>query len=97
MPRPLSLLIVLTVLVSLPLNASRKAQPASLRVACVGNSVTYGYGLRHRDRDAYPVRLQQMLDERYGSGRFQVGNFGRSGATLLYKGHRPYVRQPEFR
>ena len=97
MPRPLSLLIVLTMLVSLPLNASRKAQPAPLRVACVGNSVTYGYGLRHRDRDAYPVRLQQMLDERYGSGRFQVGNFGRSGATLLYKGHRPYVQQPEFR
>ena len=68
-----------------------------VRVACVGNSVTYGYGLRDRDHDAYPVRLQQMLDSKYGAGQFEVGNFGRSGATLLYKGHRPYVQQPEFR
>ena len=68
-----------------------------VRVACVGNSVTYGYGLRDRDHDAYPVRLQEMLDSKYGAGQFEVGNFGRSGATLLYKGHRPYIRQPEFR
>ena len=67
------------------------------RVACVGNSVTYGYGLRNRDRDAYPVRLQEMLDATYGAGRFEVGNFGRSGATLLNRGHRPYMQQPEFR
>ena len=88
----------LAVLLGLPLNAARQKAPTSpLRVACVGNSVTYGYGLRNRDRDAYPVRLQEMLDEYYGSGRFEVGNFGRSGATLLYKGHRPYVQQPEFR
>ena len=29
-----------------------------IKVACVGNSVTYGYGLQNRDRDASPVRLQ---------------------------------------
>ena len=62
------------------------------RVACVGNSVTYGYGLPNRDTESYPVRLQQMLGEGY-----EVGNFGHSGATLLYKGHRPYVNLPEFR
>ena len=79
-----------------PLANHNKKSPAPLRVACVGNSVTYGYGLRNRERDAYPVRLQEMLDDKYGSGRFEVGNFGRSGATLLYKGHRPYIQQPEF-
>lgn len=67
-----------------------------LRVACVGNSVTYGYGLRHRGRDAYPVRLQQMLDSAYGSNHYEVANFGHSGATLLYRGHRPYIKTPEF-
>ncbi|MCR4995340.1 MAG: sialate O-acetylesterase [Bacteroidales bacterium] len=70
------------------------AQP--VRVACVGNSVTYGYGLRDRDHEAYPVRLQAMLDNTYGSGQYDVRNFGHSGATLLYKGHRPYVGLPEF-
>ena len=67
-----------------------------LRIACVGNSVTYGYGLANRERDAYPVRLQQMLDSTYGARRFEVANFGHSGATLLYKGHRPYINLPEF-
>ena len=74
-----------------------QAKNTIIKVACVGNSVTYGYGLKDRDHDAYPVRLQEMLDSKYGSGRFEVGNFGRSGATLLYKGHRPYILQPEFR
>ena len=73
-----------------------QAKNTIIKVACVGNSVTYGYGLKDRDHDAYPVRLQEMLDSKYGSGRFEVGNFGRSGATLLYKGHRPYILQPEF-
>ncbi len=75
----------------------QKAPERPLRVACVGNSVTYGYGLAHRERDAYPVRLQAMLDATYGTGRYEVGNFGHSGSTLLSKGHRPYVNLPEFR
>ncbi|MBQ5937752.1 MAG: sialate O-acetylesterase [Bacteroidaceae bacterium] len=62
-----------------------------IKVACVGNSVTYGYGLANRETESYPVRLQQMLGEGY-----EVGNFGHSGATLLYKGHRPYIGLPEF-
>jgi len=63
----------------------------AVKVACVGNSVTYGYGLQDREHDSYPVRLQQMLGEGY-----EVQNFGHSGATLLYKGHRPYIGLPEF-
>lgn len=89
---------LLLFLLCLPLVARPKAKPVRpLRVACVGNSVTYGYGLRDRDHDAYPVRLQGFLDQTYGAGRFEVGNFGHSGATLLYKGHRPYTSLPEFR
>lgn len=63
-----------------------------IKVACVGNSVTYGYALENRERDAYPVRLQQMLGDQY-----EVGNFGKSGATLLRKGHRPYNEQEEYK
>ncbi len=65
---------------------------AKVRVACVGNSVTYGYLLKDREHDAYPAQLQVMLGEAY-----DVRNFGHSGATLLSKGHNPYVRLPEFR
>ena len=77
----------------LPAAAKRKkgaAQP--VRVACVGNSITYGTGIADREHFSYPVQLQHML----GNG-YVVGNFGKPGATLLYKGHRPYVEQPEFK
>jgi len=67
------------------------AAKKSIKVACVGNSVTYGYGLPNRDTESYPVQLQQMLGKGY-----EVQNFGHSGATLLYKGHRPYINLPEF-
>ena len=80
-----------------PAARKQKTQTAPLRVACVGNSVTYGYGLRDREHTAYPVRLQEMLDKTYGEGRYEVRNFGHSGSTLLYKGHRPYIQMPEFR
>lgn len=77
----------------LPAAAKRKKVAAEpVRVACVGNSITYGTGIADREHFSYPVQLQQML----GNG-YVVGNFGKPGATLLYKGHRPYVEQPEFK
>lgn len=63
----------------------------TVKVACVGNSITYGIGVKDRLHDAYPAQLQSLLGEGY-----LVGNFGRPGATLLAKGHRPYVSQPEY-
>ena len=77
----------------LPVAAKRKKVAAEpMRVACVGNSITYGTGIADREHFSYPVQLQQML----GNG-YVVGNFGKPGATLLYKGHRPYVEQTEFK
>lgn len=63
-----------------------------VKVACVGNSVTYGAGIPDREKDCYPAQLARMLGDNY-----EVGNFGKSGATLLNKGHRPYMEQPEFK
>ena len=62
-----------------------------VKVACVGNSVTYGMGVENREHNCYPARLAQLLGEGY-----DVRNFGKSGATLLSRGHRPYVEQQEF-
>ena len=63
-----------------------------IKVACVGNSITYGTGVAEREKNAYPVKLQQMLGDAY-----EVGNFGKPGATLLNKGHRPYTQQQEYK
>ena len=32
-----------------------------IKVACVGNSITYGSGVADREVNAYPVKLQGML------------------------------------
>jgi len=48
--------------------------------------------IENREQDSYPAQLQRLLGDRY-----EVGNFGKSGATLLRHGHRPYFEQEEFR
>lgn len=63
-----------------------------VKVACVGNSVTYGYTLPDRPKQAYPVRLGEML----GPG-YDVRNFGHSGSTLIVRGYNPYTKLKEFR
>ena len=88
LPGLLALLIV-----AAPADARRKPKvDPKIKVSCVGNSITYGMRLDDRERESYPVRLQEMLGDRY-----EVGNFGKSGATLLRHGHRPYFEQEEFR
>ena len=80
-------------LVFVPADARRKPKvEPKIKVSCVGNSITYGMRLDDREHESYPVRLQEMLGDRY-----EVGNFGKSGATLLRHGHRPYFEQEEFR
>ncbi|MDE5678188.1 GDSL-type esterase/lipase family protein [Phocaeicola sp.] len=63
-----------------------------VKVACVGNSITYGIGVADPDKESYPAQLQHMLGEEY-----VVQRFGKPGATLLNKGHRPFMKQQEFR
>lgn len=63
-----------------------------VKVACIGNSVTYGYGHTNPNETSYPVQLSKLLGNDY-----KVENFGKSGATLLNKGHRPYKEQPEYK
>lgn len=63
-----------------------------IKVACIGNSVTYGYCHENPAVTSYPSQLAAMLGDDY-----EVGNFGKSGATLLRKGHRPYNEQEEYK
>lgn len=81
--------LIITLLLALPLMAIAQEK---IKVACVGNSVTYGYGHKNPGETSYPTQLQQML-----GGEYEVRNFGHSGATLLNKGHRPYTTLPEYK
>lgn len=65
---------------------------AQTKIACLGNSITYGATIQNRAQNCYPALLQAMLGDTY-----QVNNYGRSGATLLRKGDLPYLNTNEFR
>ena len=63
-----------------------------VKVACVGNSVTYGAGIKDRTTKSYPAQLQKLLGDTY-----KVENFGFSGATMLKNGHKPYWEKSVFK
>ena len=73
-----ALVLSMLLMGSLSVEAARKKTVQKIKVACVGNSITYGTGIEDREHFSYPVQLQKMLGDKY-----LVGNFGKPGATLL--------------
>ena len=70
--------------------AAGKAPDVPTRVACVGDSITYGAGIRDRAK-TYPARLDRMMGQ-----ACEVRNFGVSARTLLKKGDHPYWKEKAF-
>ena len=83
-----SFLILMSVIV-LTLSAC-KSEPT--RVACVGDSITYGHGIKDRDHDTYPALLNAMLGEKY-----DVRNFGVSGSTTMMGTDMPYMNEQAYK
>ncbi len=71
------------------------AQPVSVRIACLGNSITYGSGLSNPTEECYPAKLQDMLTEIYGDTCI-VENFAVSGRTMLKHGDYPLWNESQM-
>ena len=56
------------------------------RVACIGDSLTWGYSLPDPRQQSYPAQLQDKL----GVG-YPVRNFGCNGASVRFDADLPYV------
>lgn len=68
---------------------------AAGKVACVGNSITYGYGIESwPDQTSYPHHLQGMLRENAPSDT--VENFGVSGLTVRKDNQASYWKGYRF-
>ncbi len=68
-----------------------KIEPANgkrVKIACVGDSITYGYGLATPSVEGYPAQLQKLLGSNYA-----VGNFGQSGAYALAADNKYNVKE----
>ncbi len=60
----------------------------AIRVACIGNSITDGFGIMNADAKGYPALLQKKLGNNY-----EVKNFGVSSRTMMNKGDIPYMKE----
>ncbi len=61
------------------------------RVACVGDSITYGVLSTNAEEKSYPAQLQKLLGEDY-----EVGNFGVGCASLMEDTDLPYCSTPRY-
>ena len=71
---------------------NRKPREGQIRVACVGDSITYGYGIRNWARNNYPAQLGHWLGDGYC-----VQNFGVCGATASLQGDLPHEKEAAYR
>ena len=85
--KKLSLIFLLTIVFAVCIHAKER-----IKVACVGNSVTYGYKIPDREQNCYPVQLQRMMGNDY-----DVRNFGHSGATMTHRSPMWYMGLPEYK
>ena len=56
------------------------------RVACIGDSLTWGFSLPDPRQQSYPSLLQERLGAEY-----EVRNFGCNGASVRCDADLPYV------
>lgn len=68
-----------------------KPQDGDIKIACVGDSITYGFGVNNYGKNNYPKQLDTLLGDGYC-----VNNFGHSGATAQSKGDQPYYSCSEY-
>lgn len=52
--------------------------PRKIRIACVGDSITYGVGASNQAISSYPAQLKRLLGKNY-----DVQNFGRSSSYMI--------------
>jgi len=68
------------------------AVPDTVKVACIGDSITFGALLRDREINCYPAQLEQLL----GTG-YSVRNFGLNGHSAQKSSDKPYWKHKHFK
>ncbi len=60
-----------------------KKTSGKVKVACLGDEITYGSDSSSVETKSYPAQLQKLLDSRYGKKKFEVTNYGTSGESFV--------------
>ena len=73
------------------LYTNSEPKEGQIKVACVGDSITYGHSVSGWSKNQYPAVLQELLGDSY-----HVANFGVSGACVNKKGNKPYISRTVY-
>ena len=68
-----------------------EAKDGQIRIACVGDSTTYGHGIKNWPKNNYPAVLQTLLGEKY-----HVNNYGVSSFAVQENADRSYRTLPHY-
>lgn len=93
--KPFLFILLITTILLFAVRILQAAEPAvsaqAVRVACVGDSITYGARISSRATNCYPAQLGVLLGTNYA-----VKNFGVNGASLLKHSDMPYWQTKAF-
>ena len=78
------------------LHVQPRPRAGQKRMACVGDSITYGCFVPGQPWNSYPRQLGRMLGRMLGRG-YCVGNFGYTNRTALKKADHPYTAEKLYR
>jgi len=63
-----------------------------IRVACIGDSITWGFTIIRRGRNTYPAQLKKLLGKEW-----RVRNYGMNNACASFRSDLPYGLLPQYR
>lgn len=70
----------------------KKPEKNQIKVACVGDSITFGCTVKNRNKNNYPTILGNLLGEKYC-----VNNFGYTNRTAIKDADYPYTNEKLYR
>lgn len=72
-------------------SSAQPRAPKVVRIACVGDSITWGSIIKDRANRSYPGQLAKQLGE-----GFAVANFGASGSYVIRNSPKPFLKHPFY-
>ena len=72
---------------------SRKKEDM-IKIACIGDSITWGFTIIRRSKYSYPAVLGELLNSE--SQEFEVNNYGYNDSTARMDSEVPYVKKREL-
>lgn len=66
----------------------KEAKDGQIKIACVGDSITYGCTVKNRNKNNYPAVLGRLLGDNYC-----VNNFGYTNRTAIKDADYPYTKE----